>query len=816
MDDIRLALRRLRRQLGATLASIAALACGIGAAAATWSLLSAVLLHPLPVAEPQRLVVVGQERETGDGGRYLRTGLLYTAYKDIERTVVFAGIAASGTRSHVVSDGSDAVFRSIDFVNGDFFAVLRVQPVVGRPLGPVDDRRGGPLVAVLSHRFWQGQFGADPAIVGRQMRVADLPVTVVGVAPARFRGLDLTGVADLFMPLESIGTLAASSNDLGNYYAEPGHVSSPVGWITVAGRLAPGVTPAEAAARLGDAVPLAGRDSVWFTIGATPAAVPERARADMAQFARLLSITVGLLLVIACLTVGMLLLTRTEARRGEFAMCRALGATRWRLARGVVVEGALLAAAGAALAAPVASWLFAGIRTFELPGRVAIEVLELSIDTGVLVTAAALAVGATLVIAVVAGAFGFSGSVVDVLRSRSGATPPLSRRGTRTVLVAGQIAVAVVLLAGTGLFVRSLSAALSLNPGYDTDRIVMGGVALAPLGYDTNRSVALGNALRERLDAVGALTSVSLMVGQGSMGPGGRVVVDGQDRRFPSELRYEAIDEQYFSTLGLRVIEGRDFTDADAVGSAPVTIVSQSFARLLADGRSPLGHDVRGTSRRAGQPFPEYEVVGVVPDIIDRVTTLEPLRMYFPLAQHPGARTLTVVFRPSGDVGAATREVTATLKALEPRILPPAYQTIDDRIRAQMAPQRFGMTVLGALGAIAALLTALGIYVVAESMAVARRREMGIRGALGASRRQLGALILSETGRLVGAGLAAGLALAWLGTGMIQAFLYRVEPLDPATLGAVSAGVLAIAIGVSLRPVVRTARVDLASVLREE
>jgi predicted permease len=536
----------------------------------------------------------------------------------------------------------------------------------------------------------------------------------------------------------------------------------------------------------------------------------------MAQFTSLLAGTVGLLLLIGCLTVGMLLLIRTEARRDELAMCLALGASRARLARGIAIEGALLSFAGAAAALPVAWWLFGGLGTFELPGGVDIGLLSLSIDAGVLLATAGAAVVSTLFIAGVAATFGFSANVADVLRSRAGASPRVTRRRTHRALVAAQVAVAVVLVAGTGLFARSLIAALQLNPGFDTGRIVTATISLTPYGYSPARATAFFDELRETLEAIPALASVSLIQPQGGMTPSGKIIVDGVPRGFPSLVAYTAIDAEYFTTMGLRILNGRDFAPTDTATPAPVIIVSESFGRLLADGGNPVGHRITESSRRPDGSPTIAEIVGVVPDVITNLNVSEPLVKYYPAAQSRSLPHRTLVLRAAGDADAAMRETMAAIKAIDPAVTPGTMMTMEQRLLRQMGAQQLGIVVLGALGTIAVLLTVLGTYVLAASMAAVRRREIGIRAALGASRAQLGRLMLTETLRLVTAGLALGLVLVWLGAGTIRTFLYRVEPLDAMTLGLVAVVMLALTLAVSLRPAIAAARVDLAGVLREE
>jgi putative ABC transport system permease protein len=823
MDDARFAVRRLVKRPGASLASVLTLACAIGAGAATWSLLSSLLLHPLPVESPEHLVYVAQRFADRDGrpGR-ISQGHVYPVYLAVRESGVFEGIAAGGTRGLLVGSPGEGSLqpRTVYFASHDYFHTLGVRLQRGRDFTAVEDRRGAPLAVIISDQFWRTVLKADPDVVGRTLTVGKALGTIVGVAPRRFRGLSLSEAPDIYVPLHAVRDAGDTSF---NAFAEsrtafinPSGYSSPSSWIAVVGRLRPGTSVEQAVARL-NGLPIEARGGRPFELVAVETnAIPEAAHAGMIHFTRLLALTVGLLLLIGCLTVGTLLLVRTEARRDEFAVCLALGGSRFSLARGIVFEGALISLAGLVCAIPIASWLFASARTFELPGGIAVDLLQLSIDRYTWLGIAGCAAAAMLAIAVVAGVFGFSPNVADVLRSRAGATPRVTRRRTRATLVVAQVAVALVLVAGAGVLTRSLIAALTVNPGFDASRIVTGRVSLSPFGYGTEQAAPFFDELGERLRRSPAVASVSFTQSFGSMSPGGEITVDGVPRQFPSSVSYTAIDERYFSTMGLPIVAGRDFTPQDTMRMALVVIVSESLGRALANGGNPLGHRITEISGDKDRRFAVAEVVGVVPDVITDVNATEPLSVYYSLTQKPASPNRVVVLNARLDARGAMRDTLATIKQMNPLIQPEPMLTIEERLGRQMSPQRMGGFVLGALGVIAILLTVLGAYVLAESMAATRRREFGIRGAFGASRLELGTLVLAETVRLVGAGLLAGLILAWMGANTIRTFLFRVEPLDPATLAAVSAAILALALIVSLRPAVKSASVDLANVLREE
>ncbi len=814
-DELRLALRRLLKRPAATLAAVVTLAVSIGAATATWSLLSAVLLHPLPVAGADRLMVVGTQVTQGRDAGTLRMTHLYPYYPHIRDSGVFESVAAQwlSPPQLLVSTGGVPVQTSVGFATHNFFDVLGVRIPVGRNFTGEDDRRGAAPVAILTERYWRRVFEASNAVIGRTIMMAGKPVTIVGVAAPGFRGLDLAQAPDLYLPFH---TVADVTSPLTNYFAEPNHGTSPTSGTMVVGRLRAGDRAETAASRLTTLGPLPdlGSPPHYGLTNVNAAAVPQAARAGMSRFGRLLGTTVGLLLLIGCGTVGLLLLIRTEARREEFAMCLALGASRTRLARGVTLEGGMLAASGALLALPISGWLFNGARAFQLPGGVSIGLLELAIDRRALVVAIACAALTTLGIALIAVTLGFASDLTQELHGRAGATPRLTRRPTRTALVAAQVAVAVALLAGTGLFVRSLQTALGLNSGLDVERLVIGQLFLGQYGYDASQTATFFEDVAGRLRGNPAIRSMAFSASQGGMGPDGKLVIDGEPRQFPSMVRFEAIDEYYFGTMGIPILAGRAFSADDRANAPLVTIVSASFGRQLAGGGSPIGRRITMPFRVKDQPADVREVIGVVGDVVTTVSVLEPLAMYMPLARTAAPNTITA--RAMSDADAVRREMLSAIRQINSAITPPPMLTMEERITRQMAAQEFGALVMGSLGFIAILLTLLGTYVVAESLSVMRTRELGIRAALGARGTQLAGIVLAETGRLVGIGLIFGLAIVWAGASTIRAFLFGVQPLDPATLATVGASILVLAMVVSTRPALRAARVDLGKVLRAE
>ena len=806
LDELRFAVRRLAKRPAATIVSVVTLACGIGAVAATWSLLSSVILRPLPVPEPERLVVLG--RRDANGG----LGFVYPAYPFVRDSDVFESTAAEYIPPGIlVGRETTPAPTPVAFVTYNYFDTLGVHLPLGRGFRAEEDRQGADLVAVLTDRYWRSAFGASPDVLGRTITVRGKPTTIVGVLTAGFRGLRLAQGADLFMPYHTVADVGDSNT---NYFVEPSRSGARVGGTVIVGRLSPGVSGAQLAARLGE-IPRPpgafGIPEAWTTIDVNTFAVPEGARENMGQFTRLLATTVTLLLLIGCGAVGMLMLVQAEARRVEFAVCLALGAPRARLIGSVLLEGAAVSLGGAILAMPIAAVMFGSMRVFQLPGRIAIETLPLAIDRGVLVVAAVSAVLTTFVITVVAGAFGFSSSFGDALHAQPGATGRLSQHWTRKAVVVGQVAVALVLVTGATLFARSTFAALTINTGFDASRVLTLELSLNRYGYSPADAAVFTEILKERLTANSGIESIGLFQDRGGMAALGSVKIDGVLRTVPTAVWRYAVDSSYVDALGLSVTHGRALAPADVLGGPLVAVVSESLAGLLAQDGEVLGRRIEVPSRA------QVEVVGVVPDVIRSVAVLQPLTIYMPLAQWESrTNNSPMLVKVSGDIAAVRRDIVAAIRSMDSDIAPPALRSIEDQLAQEMASQRFGMNVLGGLGAIATLLTLLGMYVVAESNVVQRMRETAIRAALGATPRQIGGTVMADTLRLVVPGIVLGLALVWFGSGLIRGFLFGIQPLDTRSLAEVAAAIVLLSVIVSIRPALRLARLDLARVLKEE
>ena len=805
--DFRYAYRRIVKAPMASAAAVLTLACGISAAAGTWTLLSSLLITPLPMVATNEFFEVSIERVVPPRV-VTNSEHAYPVYEAVLDSGVFSQVAVSGVRPvRLGADQNDAGVDAL-FVSAGFFTTLGVTLQAGRDFAEVHDQRGRSPVVILSDGFWRRALGADPAVLGREVAVSGLQATVIGIAPARFRGLRLGRLVDLFFPLESARELVEGVENL---FAAPNTGYSPLNWLMLTGRL-DGVTPGVAAARLdGIFEKVRGDNGRWLLTDVQTAAIPRAARLGVSRFMSLLGWTVAFLLLTGSLGVGTLLRIRTESRRREFGIRLALGAPLLRLVGGVAAEASILAAAGAVLALPLAVWGLSLIRVFELPGRITIESLGLPEAGGLLPSVAALGAVVTVVITVAGAAFGLAAQPSAMRRPQGARDMPESR--AETALVATQVAIALVLLTGTGLFLRSVTAALALNPGYDAANLASGSISL-PQGYSEAGADALFRTIRDRLEASPAITSASVTIRRGAMSSGGELIVNGIGRRFPTAVRFTAVDDFYFPTIGLEVIRGRNFTGSDA-GGRPVAIVSESLARALGPDRA-LESRIAAFYGTADGDWPEFEVVGVVPDLITDVAMLEPLTLYLPASQRAGAANRELVFRSAGDLTTAVKEATTIVRSEDSDIRLRPFRSLEQRISEQMGAQRFGVSVLSGLGVIAVVLTGVGIHVLAELIVARRRRELAIRAALGAGPWTLAMEIIREIVHPLGFGTASGIAIVWIGQDLIRSFLFQVEPLDLRTLLSVGAILGLLAVVVSFRPLATAVTPDLGRMLKED
>jgi predicted permease len=800
LADLRFAARALARSPGFVLAAVLCLGLGLGANATVFSMVNALVVRPLPYGESERLVAVVH----GNAAQGVARGdLSLGAALDVaERSRTLAGVAAVDTRLVTLTgvDRPEALWAAT--VSGAYFDVLRVRPLAGRVLRAEESRPGAAPVVVLGERLWRERFGADPGVVGRAVALDGAPHTVVGVVP------DAAGMSGdrerLFVPLTHERDPARRGRQA---YA-------------VVARLAPGATVGAARAELRAIGARLAAEHPDTDRGWTVDALPLREHlvpGDVAAVFAVMLGAVGFVLLIAAANVANLLLARTAGRARELAVRSALGATRLRVLRLVVLEGVLVALAGGVLAVGVAAASMRALRDavpVAYPAWLAFEV-----DWRVLAYALALAACTGVLFALVPAVRAVRRAAAPALRD-GGRGASAGGRRLRDGLVVAELALSLVLLAGAGLMAKSMQRLQSTDPGFQPAGVLAARLRLGGPAYDAPAArAALLDRAAERLRVLPGVAAVSAT----SAAPLGGT---NQTSRFAVEGREVARDEQpsaetravragYFAALRVPLVRGRDFTDAEARDTAArVVVVNETMAARWWPGRDPLG--MRVSFGGGGADAPWRTVVGVARDVRQRgLGRAAEEQVYLPYASF-GGRDVTLLVRAGDDPGALAPAVRRELAALDAGLPVPEAETMRAVVHRSLWLQRLYGALFGAFAGAAVLLAVVGVYGVIAYALAQRVRELGVRLALGARPRDVAALLLRDGARLAALGLGAGLPLALLVTGALRAALHGVSPRDPAVLVGVTALLGAATLLASWVPARRAARVDPIVALRQD
>ncbi|HVR72013.1 MAG TPA: ABC transporter permease [Vicinamibacteria bacterium] len=807
LRDLRLAARSWRRSPALAVAAVVTLGVALGANTALFSLVNAVLLRPLPgIANADRLVNV--HRTAADGATFL--GLSAPDYRDLrERTRALDGLAAFNGRGAALGDGDGAPeLVGLQLVTGNFFDVLGVRARHGRLLAEGDDAvPGASAVAVISDALWRSRFGGDPLVVGRTIRLNGFPFTVVGVGPEGFQGHFVGFPFEVWVPL-AMAAQAAPGEDV---------ASRDNDWLELVGRLAPGRTVAQAQADLATVMSGLAREHPGRHKDATAdvrrtTGVDDSLRGAVVSFLAVLQAVAALVLLIACVNLAGLLLARAAGRARDVALRLALGASRAALVRQLMAEALLLLLAGGAFGVALAAWAADLLHAFQ-PGFVVPLRFDLGLDVRVLAFAAL----ATLVAGVAFGLVpALQASRLDLAsalrdgRAEEGGTRARARRA----LVVGQIALSMVLLVAAGLFVRTLQRARVLDPGFGLDGVTTARLDLTLLARDETHGRAFYDRLLERLLSLPGAQSASLTtwIPLRSLAPPTAAVHAQAEPPLPAaglNVPVSAVTPAYFETMRIPLLAGRAFSTADGPSSRPVAVISEALARRLWPGAEAAGRRLRHGSV-------EREVVGVARDVkMRRLTEETSPHLYVPLAQAFTPR-VRVLLRARGDLALASAALRREVAGLEQDL--PVMETMPLREAVALAlfPQRMAGTIASALGALGLGLAATGLYGLVAWSVSRRTREMGVRVALGASRRDLLGLVLAQGLRLALAGVALGaLGAAALAQGL-RGLLPGVSPTDPLTFVAIAVLMTAVALLASYLPARRAARVDPMTALRTQ
>ena len=805
-QDVRYAVRGMRKRPAYALAVIVTIALGIGPNITAFSVTNALLLRsPDGVEHPQRLVLVGQTR--GGSGFNTLSYPDYADYRDLNTS--FVDLAAY--RQTAVSVGSDDSAEQLSglLVSGNYFRALGTRAAIGRTLVPQDDRApGSNPIAVLSFALWQRRFNADPNIVGRVVPVNRLPFTIVGVAEQGFAGSVVGGSVDVWLPLG----MYAQANP---FFSEKRFEARHIAWLSVLGRLDSDATVERAqtelsaiAQRLQERYPGTNQE-LGIRLVAGLGVHPNRRNESRMTAGMLLAIA-GLILLIACANVANLLLAKGSARAREISVSQALGATRARLMRQLFVEALIMSALGGVAGIGLAEASKRLLLSSNLLAGVRLSPHDLRFDTNILLFAICVSVVSAIAFTVIP-ALGFSRQDMDpALRQRGPAG--LRRSKMQGSLVVSQFALSLVVLICAGLFVRTLLNAQSVPLGFDVDRILIMPIDFGRSGYSEAQSSLLYKQLISHIDRVPGVSGASIAVTAPPGGSWRTAYRMAGESIAEAQTDYNIVAPRYFETMGMTLMTGRDFSDHDTAASPRVVIISREFARTVFQQQDPIGKRLN-IPRHPGDDTMS-EIVGVVSDIkYGGVTDSPRPYLYVPLTQsHQPAATLFVRSTDPTGANAIRREAQAVMT----NIPVAAVRPLSEQLHASLAPRRSSASLLGALGVLGLLLACGGVYSVLAYSVARRRTEVGIRMALGATRIAIVTLIVREGFVLIAAGTAIGLVVAAMSARLVTNQLFGVTPTDPLTYIAVTGALLVIALLACYIPARRASRVDPLVALRCE
>ena len=825
MNDLRYAMRQLPKNPGFTAVAVLTLALGIGANTAMFSIINGVLLRPLPYPEPERLVTLwerspqrGIEQERVSGPDFLDWRAQNTVLSDMAVSPGWDGVE---TFNLVLPDTTAKVCAN--YTSASLFSTLGTRPLIGRALLPEEDRKEGNRVAVLSHGLWQRHFGGDSNVIGRTLTLDTYgrrDYTIVGVMPP---GFGLPSRCELWLPL---GWMGVSLTERRSAH-----------WHSVIARLKPGVTLAQARSELSGIQARLKQAHPEETIGSEVAVVPLLHQALGRNLRTALLVLWGVVagvLLIACANVANLMLARAASREKEIALRLALGAGRWRVIQQLLIESVVLAMIGGGLGVLLGKWglqLFIAVSPGNIPRLSA-------------VTLDGAALGFTLGVSVLTGMlFGLAPAwqlsrpdLNEALKEGArGASAGTAAGRTRNALVVAEVALSVVLLAGAGLMLQSFARMLRAERGFQPEHLLTAELDFSVSGFTTwVRPTATRPQvpLRELIEHLRALPGVRA-VGAGSRllrrenrPPNESLAIFGQPTLKPEEqpkAEFKGITPDWLRALGARVLRGRDFTEADALEAPGAVLINETLARRYFPNEDPVG---RRLKMGVKQPplnatnvwgLPEWsEIIGVVSD----VKSLHPHPEAVPEAyqsywQYP-MQNPTVLVRTTGDPATLAEAIRRETKAVIPNLPAPIIRTMDDLLSESVAQPRLQTGLLSLFGGVALLLAAVGLYGVLACHVTDRYREIGIRLALGAPRRNVLALVIRQGMKLAFAGLAIGSVAALALTRVIRSLLYDVKPTDPVAFGAVAVLLALVALLACYLPARRAARVDPMEALRYE
>jgi len=827
--DVRYALRGLRRNPGFTLVAVCCLALGIGFSTALFSLINVVILRPLEVRDPGRLVVFSCDRSqpgmglpitsSGYGGQ----SLPYGAFAELQKAQTLSGVVAFAGMDHS-GRGATARFdgRSIEvmgeLVSAGYFSILGIAPALGRTFADDDLLPGAQDAIVLSHSFWRREFAGAPSVIGRILAINTVPATVIGVAPAGFQGLNPEEAPDIWLPMKHYKSIRPWGSHYGS--GEKQLLAHDWWWCLMVGRLKPGVTLAQAQA---ETQTIFERN---FTAPLDPNRKPDmlpkltlasasrgldHLRTRFERPFRILAGAVVLILLITITNMATLLLARAASRRREISIRLSIGASRGRLVRQLLTESVVLSAFGGVLGLLLAFLGSRALLHLMAPPALA-ATLDVRPDSTVLAFTFGLSVLTGLLFGLAPACRG------TCLRIESAAAAP--RQHLARVLVGIQIALSVVLLFGAGLFARTLTRLQTEDIGFRRDNLLLFDLDARQNGYDApGANSAYAEVLRRIQSSPGvqsvSSSSVALIMDSVNNTDVSIDSAESANERRPG-LYYNQVGPDFLRTYGMVLLMGRDIDPRDFGSPARTAVVNETFARRYLDGRSPIGR--RFCLGRGYDPAESYEIVGLARDAkFDRVRGEVPPTAYISFTSGaPKARPMTVAVRTAGDPLSVVGAVRGALRAVDPQLSMMRIRTQTAQIDEMMMQERMFARVSTLVGVLAMLLVAIGLYGTLAFAVARRTSEIGIRMALGASGARVLWMVLRESLWMACAGLMVGLPAA-LGLGrLIASYLYGIEPHDPSTLIGAAVLLAAVCVAAGYLPARRAACVNPIRALRHE
>ncbi len=807
VQDVRFAVRLLARKPGLTGAAVLSLGVGLAAAGAVTSLLDAAGFRPVAMTDPLTLVQV-QRIEKGGASRSVSWDA-FTTIRDSTRTL--AAVGAAEGHGVAVSGGDEApAVAMMEVVSSSYLRTLGVRPAIGRDFGVDEDQVGALPVAVISPHVWRTRFGADPHVAGRTVELNRTPVTVVGVLPDDFPGLNPFVRVDVWIPFATLPALLPAAQSARSFTAD-------LNDLTVVARLQPGIALSQVNDEL-DAIARA-MPRVAGSPGPSryTAAPEEDIRLGGLRSVRLMVWgLVGLVVLVGCANVAGLLASQADARRRELAVRATLGATRGRLVRQLLTESMVLALASAACALMLAWWLIGAFPALVPPYSIPLAV-DTRFDLRVILMTCGVALATVL-------AFGVSPAVSA---ARRGLTQRLARFAGaessrlrwwsgRNVLVVSQIAASLVLLVAGTLLVRGIRSSGRLDPGFTLRSALLVTTAPVVAGYHDVEARAFFATLLDRASHLPGVSGAALTRRVPFSLDGGGAAKDVEipgsaaTAAAPMHVHYTAVSPSYFAVMGVHLLEGRGFAATDGPTAPPVALVNATMAKTYWPGGNAVGQRIviRGTGT--------VEVVGVAEDgKYNSLTEAPDPFLFLPLNQAPSSEQ-TLILRTARDPGALAPLVRSAIAQLDPRMPVLQVVTLDEHMRLATLDVRLSGTIVGALAVAALVLSVAGLYGVIAFVVSRRTREVGIRIALGARPADIRHRVLGYGAALGASGLLVGLPLARLAAEALGGTLYGISPSDPPTYASVSLVVLVVAVAAAWAPARRAMRVDPVSVLRAE